>query len=121
MATRASFQKLADKLINSTFADFRDPVTLSQVGEIDYDNQDTPVDDITSDTTKGIRIEFTKHQIDGESVQVGDYQVLVLQQGLTTDVRADDVAMTFNGVDVSIKRVSEDPARAVYTLHVRDK
>ena len=121
MATRASFQALADKLINNTFADFRDVVTLAQAGEVDYENQSTPVADITSDTTKGIRLEFNKFQVDGQSVQVGDYQVLVLQQGLNTDVRADNVTMTFNGVDVSIISVEEDPARAVYTLQVRDK
>lgn len=121
MATRASFQNLANKLINSTFADFRDDVTLAQKGEVDYDNQSTPVADVTSDTTKGIRIEFNKSQIDGQSVQVGDYQILVLQQGLNTDVRADNVTMTFNGVDVEIIAVSEDPAQAVYTLHVRVK
>lgn len=121
MATRAEFQELAADLFAGEFADFRDEVLLSQAGEVDYDNQSTPVDDITSDTTKGIRVEFNKHQINGESVQVGDYQVLVLQQGLNTDVRADNVTMVFSGVAVAIKSVSEDPARAVYTLHVRDK
>lgn len=119
MATRKSFQALAAKLINTTFADFRDSVTFAQAGEVDYENQGTPVADITSDTTKGIRIEFTKSQFDGQSVQVGDYQVLVLQQGLNTDVRADNVTMTFNSVAVSIQSVSEDPAQAVYTIHAR--
>ena len=120
MATRASFQALADKLINKTFADFRDEVVLAQAGEVDYEDQDTPVADIASDTTKGIRIEYNKFQIDGSKIQAGDYQVLVIQQGLNTDVRADNTTMTFNGVNVSIESVSEDPAQAVYTLQVRE-
>jgi hypothetical protein len=118
MATRASFQALADKLINNTFADFRDPVTLSQV-EYNYETQTNTT--ITSDTTKGIKLEYKKSEFGGESIQVGDYKVLVYQQGLTTDVRADNVVMTFNGKAVSIESVNEDPARAVYTLQVRDK
>ena len=118
MATRASFQALANKLINNTFADFRDPVTLSQV-EFDYDTQTNTT--ITSDATKGIRLEYKKSEFGGESIQVGDYKVLVYQQGLNTDVRADNVVMTFNDKAVSIESVNEDPARAVYTLQVRDK
>jgi hypothetical protein len=118
MPTRAGFQNLADKLINQTFADFRDPVTLSQV-EYDYDTQVDTV--ITSDDTKGIRIDYTKSEFNSESIQQGDYKILVQQQGLNTDVRADNVVMTFNSKSVSINDVSEDAARAVYTLHVRDK
>lgn len=120
MATRKSFQSLANKLINTTFADFRDDVTLAQDGEVDYENQDTPVANVTSDTTKGIRVEYNKSQVDGQKIQQGDYQVLILQQGLNTDVRADNVTMTFKGVAVSIESVSEDPAQAVYTLQVRE-
>tara|TARA_R110000851_G_scaffold148764_1_gene289106 strand:+ start:84 stop:443 length:360 start_codon:yes stop_codon:yes gene_type:complete len=119
MATRASFQALGNKLINDTFADFRDPVTLSQV-EYNYNDQGNPTV-LTSDITKGIRLEYKKSEFGGESIQVGDYKVLVYQQGLLTDVRADNVVMTFNSKDVSIVNVSEDPARAVYTLQVRDK
>lgn len=118
MATRASFQALANKLINDTFADFRDPVTFTQV-EYDYDTQTNTT--LASDTTKGIRLEYKKSEFGGESIQIGDYKVLVYQQDLTTDVRADNVVMTFNSKAVSIESVGEDTARAVYTLQVRDK
>jgi hypothetical protein len=120
MATRAGFRSLATKLINNTFADFRDTVTLAQAGEVDYNDQSTAVSNITSDTTKGIRVDYNKTQIDGQNIQTGDYKVLVLQQGLNTDVRADNVTMTFNGISVSIVSVSEDAAQAVYTLQVRE-
>jgi len=118
MPTRASFQALADKLNNNTFSDFRDVVTLSQV-DFDYDTQSDNV--IASDTTNGIRLEFDKSQFNGSSIQVGDYKIVMVQQGLAVDVRADNVNMTFNGVDVFIVSVSEDAARAVYTLHVRGR
>ena len=117
--TRAGFQGLADKLINETFGDFRDPVVLTQQGTFDYDTQTTlPA---ATDNTRGIRIEYAKSQVDGSNIQVGDYLVKVLQQGLTVDVRADDVSMTFDGEEVTIENVSEDPARAVYDLQVRAK
>ena len=119
MATRASFQNLASKLINQTFGDFRDPVVFDLMGEVNYSTQVAPIDSTT--TTKGIRLEYTKSQFGGQSVEVGDYKVLVEQQTVDFDVRADNVNMVFNGKAVSIINVGEDAARAVYTLQVRDK
>ena len=117
MVSRAGFQSLADKLINKTFADFRDVVVLTEV-EQDYDTQADTI--INTDTTKGIRLEFNKSQFDGESVQVRDYKIIMVMQGLTVDIRADNVKMTFNGKAVNIKGVEEDAARAAYALHVAD-
>ena len=119
MATRASFQNLANNLINNTFADFRDEVLLSQVGAFDYGSQTETI--TATDTTKGIRLEYSKTEFDGTNIQIGDYKVVLVQQGLNTDVRSDNTNMTFNGVEVDIISVSEDAARAVYTLQVRDK
>lgn len=117
MATRASFQDLADKLINKTFADFRDEVLLQQV-ESDYATQSNIV--VKSDVTKGIRIEYSKGDI-GDSIQVGDYKIKMVKQGLSVDVRADNTVMTFNGVPVSIIRVTEDASNATYTIQARNK
>lgn len=118
MATRASFQTLANKLINQTFADFRDDVVFQQMGTFDYDSQTTPV--IATSTLKGIRLEFSASQFDGQSVQVGDYKIVLEQQLVNFDVRADNVNMTFNGKDVSIINISEDAARAALFIQVRD-
>lgn len=117
MATRASFQALAEKLINKTFADFRDDVVLEQV-EPDYATQSNIV--VKSDTTKGIRIDYSKGEI-GDSIQVGDYKIKMVKQGLTVDVRADNTTMAFNGIPVSIIRVKEDAANATYTIQARNK
>ena len=118
MATRAGFQRLATNLIDKTFADFRDPVILEQVS---FDNATEVTSTIASDITQGIRLEYMKGQFEGQQIQVGDYKVILKQQGLTVDIRSDDVKMTFNGKAVNIVRVSEDAARAAYTLQVRDK
>lgn len=119
MATRASFQALANNLINNTFEDFRDTAVFNMVGEFDYDTQTTTIEITT--TTKGIRLEYNKNQFDGSSIQQGDYKILFEQQSIEFDVRADNVNLTFNGKEVSIISVSEDAARAVLTLQVRDK
>jgi hypothetical protein len=119
MVTRVDFQQLASNLINNVFGDFRDDVVLTQLGTFDYDTQGTTGDIVNN--TKGIRTEFDKTQIDGQKVQVGDFRILVLQQSITVDVRADNTAMTFNGVPVSIEFVSEDSAQAIYTIQARVK
>ena len=45
----------------------------------------------------------------------------MVKQGLSVDVRADNTVMTFNGVPVSIIRVTEDAANATYTIQARNK
>ena len=117
MPTRGTFQNLANKLINQTFGDFRDPVVLQQVVS-DYATQSDTI--AAFDNTFGIRLEYNKAEVDGQSIQQGDYKVLIEQQPLAVDVRADNVKMTFNSKAVDIISVSEDAARAVYTLQVRD-
>ena len=119
MVTRVDFQKLAAGLINNTFGDFRDDVVLTQLGTFDYDTQTTTGDIVNN--TKGIRTEFNKSQIYGQKIQVGDFKILVLQQNVTVDVRADNTAMTFKGVPVSIEFVAEDAAQAILTIQARVK
>ena len=118
MATRGSFQALADKLINKTFSDFRDDVVFELTGSFDYDTQTTPV--LLTSKLKGIRLEFNKSRFDGQSVQQGDYKVVVEQQRVAFDVRSDNVNMTFNNKNVSVIDVEEDAARAALFIHVRD-
>jgi hypothetical protein len=119
MVTRVDFQNLAADIINNTFGDFRDDVVLTQLGTFDYDTQTTTGDIVNN--TKGIRTEFNKSQIDGQKIQVGDFKILVLQQSITVDVRADNTSMTFNGIPVSIEFVAEDSAQAIYTIQAREK
>ena len=119
MATRASFQRLTSNLINKTFADFRDVAVFELTGTADYDTQTTPI--LNTTTTKGIRLEYSKTQFQGSSIQEGDYKIVLEQQSIDFDVRADNVKMTFNGKAVSIISVSEDAARAALTLQVKDK
>lgn len=119
MVSRTNFQALANNLINTTFGDFRDPLVIQLVGAPSYENQNNPV--LQTNSTNGIRIEFSKSQIDGQSVQIGDYMIIVEQQSVNIDVRVDNVLATFNGKPVDIINVEEDAARAAYTIQVRDK
>ena len=119
MPTKARMQAMAARMINQTWGDMRGPVVLVELGDYDYTTQTSPT--INTDNTQGIRENFTKSQVDGEKIQVGDFQVLVLQQGLTVDIRSDNTSMTFKGVPVSIEFVDEDAAEAIYTLQVRVK
>lgn len=118
MATRAEFQILADELINGAFGDFKLPLLLEQI-ESDYATQSTAV--IASDSTEGIKLDYTAREFNGSSIQVGDYQVILEAQGLSVNVRADNVNATFDGVDINIISVQQDTANATYTLQCRAK
>jgi hypothetical protein len=118
MADRKSFQNLANRLINVTFGGFRDDVILEKVGAVNYANQSESITSTVN--TKGIRIEYSKSQFGGSLVQIGDYMVIVEQQSVDFDVTVDNVKMTFNGKAVNVINVTEDAARAVLTMQVRD-
>lgn len=119
MATNAEWLILAKNLYSETFkGQTSNTVTLTQV-DSDYATQSDVV--IATDTITVARVySFRASQILG-SVQVGDRQVGIINDGLTVDPRADNVKCTVNGLDVTIENVSIDEAGAIYTLHVRDK
>lgn len=119
MATRASFQNLGQRLINDIFGDFRDPLVLTELGPWDHTTETSPV--VSTATTNAIRLEYNKFQVDGQNIQQGDYRLIFPQADLTVDVRADNVTATFNSKSIDIINVTEDAARAVYTLQARDK
>jgi hypothetical protein len=116
--TRKSFQDTASRMINETFKDFRDDIVLTGASAFDYDTQ-TETNSFTY-TGKGIRNTFNKSAFNGESVQIGDYQVIMEQQPIGQDITIGSVNMAINGKDVKIIDISEDAARAVYTFQVRD-
>lgn len=119
MATEKQFQDMADRLFNVVFGDFKKTALLEQLGDSDYATQITPI--VATDNTQGIRIEFDKSEFDGQKIQIGDFQIMILKQGLTVDVRADNVDLTFNGKPVNIINVSDDPANAAHLIQARDK
>ena len=119
MATRASFQGLAGNLIGGTFKDFADAVVFTQAGDFN-DATETYTITETNETT-GIRLNYSKSQFDGSSIEIGDYKIVVEQQSVSIDIRADNVEMTFNNKAVTIVDVQEDAARAAYTIQARAK
>lgn len=118
MASPASFQRLAKKLINDTFGEFRKPITLQQV---EFDNLTETNSTIASDTTTGIRLSTEKTKFEGQNIQIGDYVIILEKQVLNVDVRSDNTAMTFDGRAVEIIMVLDDAADAAINLMVRDK
>ena len=63
---------------------------------------------------------FKVSQYNGESIQVGDRRIGLINENLTVIPKVGGVNCTVNGVSVQILSASTDEAGAVYTLHVRD-
>lgn len=127
MASPERFQRLASKLINKTFVKFRGDIIFTELGEWDFQSQ-TNIEVNTN--AKGIRVDFKKSEFDGQSIQQGDFKLIIEQQSISVNVRSDDIAIQFkqyptkaipNPVfkSLSIESVDEDAAQAVYTLQVR--
>ena len=117
MATRAGFKRLADKLINKTFADFRDDIVFT----LEQYNYDTGSEVIESVTTKGIRLNYSKGEFQNQAIQTGDYKVICYKPDIDFDIKTDNVGMTLNGVELDIESVIEDTAGATYTIQARAK
>lgn len=118
MATRAGFQALANKLINKTFADFRDEIVFT-LEQYNYDDDDSTA--VETFTTKGIRLNYGKGEFQNQAIQTGDYKIVCYKPGITFDIRTDGVGMTLNGVELDIIAIMEDTAGATYTIQARDK
>ena len=118
MATRAGFKSLANKLINSTFADFREWCTFELLG--DYNPVTETNSASTSQTVLCIRQEFNANQKDGNIVQRQDFKILAEFDKFTLlSPRTDGVLVTINGLSNSIVSSTLDAANAVYTIHLR--
>ncbi len=116
MPTRAGFQSVAKNLINNTFGDFKKPLTF-HVESYDYDTGTTSTDEVV----EGIRLSLSKADLALDGIQMDDYRIIVEKQRVKTDVRADKVSMTFDGVKMDIVTVVDDPADATYTIIGRAK
>lgn len=115
---KSKFKKVADKLLNNTFADFKAPLTLKQTTSATYGQPATSI----SEAHEAIRLEYEASEIDGQSIQRGDFKLIAeAVKWVSVDVRADNVSATFNGEEVDIVSVISDPAGATYTFQARAK
>ena len=112
---KAKMRKLAKKLINKTFEDFKAPLTLKQSSGTYPD----PVAHLT-ESHEGIQTSYKAEELAAFSAQEGDYKIVtenVIWQ--TVDVRADNLTATFDGKDINIRAV-ENKGDTVYIFHASD-
>ena len=118
MTFATDMQELAVDLVEDVFVSVSKLMTLTQLGEWDQDLQSAST--VATDVNViAINTGFKKSDIDGESIQSGDYKIIFAATGITVDVRADNVECVFDGVDLNIISVDSDPADARHILHCR--
>ena len=118
MANKAGFKKLADNLINNTFADFRVDCIFELLGAYDpvTETNAAPV----TQTIKCIRQEFNAEQKNGSNVQSDDFKILAEFDKFTLlSPRVDGLIVTVNLLSNTIVSADLDAANAVYTIHLR--
>lgn len=119
MATRKSFQALANKLVNQTFGDFRRPLLLENAGV--YDPITDTVTGGDTQSFKGIRLEYKQSDFDGQNIKQGDFKIICVAQELLIEVRPDSTSATFDGSPVHVVDVNRDPADAALIFQAREK
>lgn len=118
MGFKTRMQNLATKLVETTFVDVSGTLVLNQLGEWNQATQSAAIS--ATDTKVAIRNFYTKNEVDGDSIQTGDYRIIVARSGMTVNPKADNVSATFNGVAFNIESVDEDPALARYIIQGRE-
>ena len=118
MTFATDMQEMAVDLVENVFVSVSKLMTLTQLGEWDHTAQSAAT--VATDANIiVINTGFLQSEIDGESVQSGDYKLIFAATGITVDVRADNVECVFDGVDLNIISVDSDPADARHILHCR--
>ena len=115
--TQLEFQQVADEL-KIEFADFFKPANFTRKGAYDPLARTTTGDiDLTVDA---LREEYNAQQIDGQSIQVNDFKLLIVASEFTTiQPTADGLSCIYDGRTITVKRAMLDAANAMYTLQVR--
>lgn len=115
--TRAGFQSLTDKLVNSVFADFAKPLTVQ--GEPSFN----PLTGVTtyakSFTVNAVEGEINYSQFQGQNIQIGDFRATYpYQYGDFVPTTADK--FTFGGRECQAVAVDVKGEAAV-TVFLRAK
>lgn len=129
MVNYANFRNLAERLIEENgrtltllrqdIGNFTDPAKpwadSTEAGEIRFD-------------VLGVVIEFEKEAIDGETVRLGDKQILIAaksvedESGSTTNIDIEDYDIILDGTVrwtiVQVELIEPGPSRILYEVHV---
>lgn len=120
---KATFLKLANKFMDSTFADFSKSLIMRTADAPVFGEAQTyTLEPLVSESEKtAIPLSLSFSMFDSEKIEAGDFLLFTNASQWTTDPKLDNVDLIFNGVNLQIIFVDKDPADAAYFLTVRRK
>lgn len=115
----ARFQDLAQRLIENTFSDVSQEITVLRVDGA-YDDESGQVDSlVVVDETVGIVGPFSETQIDGVNILLGDLRVLIAVNSLLEPPALQNDIIKVMGMEYKVVGLSLDAAQAVWRLQLR--
>lgn len=112
-----TFQAIADKFINTTFAAFKKTLVMRTADAPIFGSAQT----YTSETGTGIALSLDFSAFNNQLIEQGDFLIFTNASQWTTDPRADNIDLVFDGVTLQIILVQKDADDAAYFLTVRRK
>ena len=113
------FKDLAQRLIEVTFADVSQDITIQRVSGA-YDDEAGVVDDIVTEVeVRGIVGPYSENQIDGVSILNGDIRMLIAVNSLSQPPALQNDLLIVDGVEYKVVGISLDAARAVWRIQLR--
>lgn len=113
-----TFQKLANNFINSTFSAFAKTLVMRSAATVTYGTHNGST---TDESGKGILINKNLSRFESQKIELGDEVIFTNASDWTTDPKADNVDITFDGIAYDIINVEKDADDAAYFLTVRRK
>lgn len=114
---KATFSALANKFLTDIFSDFSKSLTMRTADAPVFGSAQT----YASEVGKAIPLSLDFSLFSDELIEIGDFLLFTNASQWTTDPKADNVDLIFDGVTLQIIFVEKDPADAAYFLTVRRK
>ena len=112
-----TFKTLANRFMTDTFAAFAKSMTMRTADAAVFGTAQT----YTTEVGTAIPLSLDFSMFNGQLIEVGDFLLFTNASQWTTDPRADNVDLIFDGVTLQIVLVEKDPDDAAYFLTVRRK
>lgn len=114
MVMRAQFDSMAKRVFD-TFGDLIEDVAYKRAGV--WNPVTETQDPAASETVRIKASPFTRQEIDGANVMIGDLKALIIQTELTIIPKIDDT-ITWDGVDYLVRAV-ENVHKVLWRLQLR--
>lgn len=118
---KSTFVDLANTFMDDTFADFRKPLIMRTADAVEFGVDQAYTLEPVTGSNFGIPLTLNFSLFDLSMIEVGDFLIFTNVSQWTTDPKADNVDLIFDGVAMQIILVDKDPADAAYFLTVRRK